>query len=47
MVNRKTIYAGVAELADATDLKSVVRKNVRVRTPSPVPKIYYDVKRKK
>ena len=39
MGNRKSLDAGVAELADATDLKSVVRKNVKVQTPTPVPKI--------
>lgn len=31
------LYAGVAEMADAWDLKSQVGDSVRVRFPSPVP----------
>ncbi len=34
------LYAGVVELVDAWDLKSLALIGVRVRLPSPVPKIY-------
>ena len=32
-----TQHAGVVELADTWDLKSHIREDVRVRTPSPAP----------
>ena len=34
----KNINAGVSELADETDSKSVIRKGVWVRVPPPAPK---------
>ncbi len=34
------VAAGMAELVDARDLKSLVRKGVRVRFPLPVPLNY-------
>ena len=36
----KTDFAGVSELADETDSKSVIRKGVWVRVPPPAPKQY-------
>lgn len=35
----KNINAGVSELADETDSKSVIRKGVWVRVPPPAPEI--------
>ena len=35
-----TRHAGVVELADTWDLKSHIREDVRVRTPSPAPNQY-------
>ena len=34
---RRNEYAGVAELEYAMDLKSIVRKELRVQIPSPAP----------
>ena len=39
-VRLKNIKAGVSELADETDSKSVIRKGVWVRVPPPAPKQY-------
>ena len=36
-VRLKNINAGVSELADETDSKSVIRKGVWVRVPPPAP----------
>ena len=39
-VRLKNINAGVSELADETDSKSVIRKGVWVRVPPPAPNPY-------
>ena len=37
-LKKNNTYAGMAELADATDLKSVVSNGVWVQVPLPAPK---------